>query len=219
MVVSLYTQGDVPIRYTLDGSEPTESSALYTKPLMIKENTTLKATAFRPALKTPSYSKSFFVHKAVGRPVSFNIAPLPKYTYDSPASLVNGIKGPFIYSSGDWAGWNGDPVDLTIDMGGKTGYSSVTMNTLVLKGEYIFGPLDLKALVSDDGVNFTEVAAIEIPMEMENDPDGIKEYTVSFPETSARYLRITSRTVDSIPQWHGARGEAGFLFIDEIIVL
>lgn len=218
VVVRLYTQGDAPIRYTLDGSEPDESSALYTRPLEIKESATLKATAFRPSFKTPGYSKSFIVHKAVGKPVSFNVAPLSKYTYGAPASLVNGIQGPFIYTSGDWAGWMGDPVDLTIDMGGRTAYSSVTMSALVQKGEYIFGPLDLRALVSDDGVSFTEVAAIEIPVEKENDPDGLKEYKVEFPETSARYLRVTSKTVNPIPEWHGAHGEAGFLFIDEIAV-
>ena len=218
VVVKLFTQGDAPIRYTLDGSEPTDASPLYTKPIEITESATLTATAFRPNLVTPSYCKAFTVHKAVGKSVTMNVAPLSKYTFGAPASLVNGIKGPFIYSCGDWAGWKGDPVDLTIDMGGKTAYSSVAMTALVQKGEYIFGPLDLRAAVSDNGVDFTEVAAIEIPMEQENDPDGIKEYTVSFPETSARYLRVTSQTVNSIPDWHGAKGEPGFLFIDEIVV-
>lgn len=218
VVVKLYTAEDAPIRYTLDGTEPTEESTLYTKPLEITETATLKAMAFRPNLITPGYSKEFTLHKAVGRPISLNVKPLSKYTYNAPTSLNNAIKGPFVYTSGDWAGWFGDPVDVTIDMGGKTSYSSVTMGALVQKGEYIFGPLDLRALVSEDGENFTEIGAINIAMEQENDPDGRKEYTVEFPETSARYLRITSKTVNSLPKWHGAHGEPGFLFIDEICV-
>ena len=45
-----------------------------------------------------------------------------------------------------------------------------------------------------------------------------RSYTVSFPETSARYLRVEARTVNPIPEWHGARGKKGFLFVDEICV-
>ncbi len=36
------------IRYTLDGSEPTESSALYSRPIMLDQTTTVKARTFWP---------------------------------------------------------------------------------------------------------------------------------------------------------------------------
>lgn len=218
VVVRLSTNGDAPIRYTLDGSEPDGNSALYTKPLEITESAMLKAVAIRPDLVTPGYTKAFTIHKAVGKPVTINVKPLEKYTFNAPESLVNGVHGPFVYSSGDWAGWFGDPVDLTIDMGGKTAYSSVTIGTLVEKTEYIFGPTQLRILVSDDGKEFSEAASIDIPIEKEKDPNGMKSYSIEFPETSARYLRVVAQTVSVLPQWHGAKGEPGFLFIDEVEV-
>lgn len=218
VVVRLSTNGDAPIRYTLDGSEPSENSALYTKPVEIMESATLKAMAFRPDLKTPGYSKAFTIHKAVGKPLTLNVKPLGKYTYNAPQSLVNGVHGPFIYTSGDWAGWFGDPADITIDMGGKTAYSCVNLGALVEQGEYIFGPMGIRVLVSDNGKEFSEVASVDIASDDENSPRGVQTYKVEFPETSARYLRVVAKTVDCIPDWHGARGENGFLFIDEIEV-
>lgn len=48
---------DSVIRYTLDGSEPTTNSAIYTQPLVISGTTTLRARSFSNGWK-PSYSKT-----------------------------------------------------------------------------------------------------------------------------------------------------------------
>ena len=103
-------------------------------------------------------------------------------------------------------------------MGGKALYSAVCLSALVQKSEYIFPPQTLKVFTSEDGFNFTEIGNLNIVMEAESDPDGLKNYTVHFPETDARYLRIEAQTVAQLPAWHPAVGEGGFLFVDELIV-
>lgn len=216
--IKLSTQGDAPIRYTLDGTVPDASSTLYTGPVEIRKGCTLKAIVERSNMKTRVFVQEFEDNKALGRPVTLNTEPLPKYKYGAPESFVDGVRGTFAYATGPWAGWKGTPVDVTIEMDGETPYSSVTLGTMVQKGEDIFNPLDVVVLVSDDNKTFTEAGRIEMAAEGETDPDGLKEYTVTFPETSAKYLRVTSTTVTSIPDWHGARGRQGFTFVDEIIV-
>lgn len=216
--VELSTLGHDPIRYTLDGSEPDENSCLYTGPVEIYEGCTLKAVALRDSYKARAYVQEFVENKALGRPITLNTDPLPKYRYGAPGSLVDGVRGIFSYATGPWVGWLGTPIDVTIDMGGKN-YSKVILGTMVQKGEDIFNPLDLVVLTSDNNVDFTEIGRIEMAVEGPDDPDGLKEYTVEFPETSAKYLRVTSKTLECIPDWHGGRGRKGFTFADEIIVL
>ena len=46
------------IRYTLDNSEPGESSALYTAPLLIQATTTIKARAYKPGYGQPASAAS-----------------------------------------------------------------------------------------------------------------------------------------------------------------
>lgn len=216
--VTLSTLGDAPIHYTLDGSEPTAQSPRYEAPIEITKGCTLKAVAFHGDKPSRVLTQVFSQNKALGRAVTLNSQPLEKYRFGAPESLVDGIQSTPSYSNGDWAGWFGTPMSATIDMAGAS-YHEVTLSTLVMKGEYIFPPLALAVSTSDDGETFTEVGRIEIPMEKANDPDGLKPYTVSFPETSARYVRVEARTVDSLPDWHAAPGEKGFLFVDEILVL
>ena len=215
--VTLFTQGDAPIYYTLDGSEPTDKSTRYTAPIEIRTGCTLRAIAQRDNIEVRPYTRTFTANKALAHPIVLNTQPRDNYLYGAPQTLVDGFESDFTYSNGDWTGWFGDPMVVTIDMQGAS-YSSVRLGTLVQKGMDIFAPLALKASVSEDGEHFTEAGSLDIPMETAADPDGLKSYTVTFPETSARYLRVEAQTVGEIPAWHGAHGKKGYLFVDEIVV-
>jgi Chitobiase/beta-hexosaminidase C-terminal domain/FG-GAP-like repeat len=51
---------DATIRYTLDGSEPTTSSALYAEPLMIAGSATIKARAFKSGMNNSDSASAAF---------------------------------------------------------------------------------------------------------------------------------------------------------------
>jgi hypothetical protein len=53
-------QPGAEIRYTLDGSAPTATSTLYTKPLVLTDTTRLRATAFRKRLAVCLESEAFY---------------------------------------------------------------------------------------------------------------------------------------------------------------
>ena len=218
VVMTLTTQGGAPIRYTLDGSDPTASSPLYKAPVTIGESCTFKAAALREGMQTPVYTRKFDFNKATGRRIALNAAPTLKYTYGGASLLVDGYRGGPVYSNGAWIGFLNEPLDVTIDMQGAKPYSAVTVESLVEKGEWVFPPSSVGVYLSDDGSEFTEAALMSVPHETAGSPDGVKPFKVLFPETSARYLRVVARTVDPIPAWHGAAGQKAHMFVDEIIV-
>lgn len=213
--VVLKAQGDNVIYYTLDGSEPTTESEVYTEPIEINESCTLKAMNPRNAR---IYERTFSAHKAMGKPVQTLTPTHPSYTFNCPDMLTDGILGEGPYNSGFFAGWYMHPFEAIIDMNGCS-YNEVTLSTLVFKYDYIFPPVDLVVLTSEDGKEYVEVARTEYPLVGGvHDGNGKNCYTVTFPETSAKYLKVTAGTIEALPEWHNAKGRPGFVFIDEVIV-
>ncbi|RPI03374.1 MAG: beta-N-acetylhexosaminidase, partial [Calditrichaeota bacterium] len=63
--------GTVDIRYTLDGSEPTNTSTLYQKPFQLHKTSTIKARSFKdgkPYCRMAT-TRTIDIHKAAGKPV------------------------------------------------------------------------------------------------------------------------------------------------------
>ena len=216
--VELDAQGSTPVNYTLDGSMPGPDSPVYTSPVEIREDCTLKAVSYRNGEATRPYEKTFKSHKAMGRPVEALTETHPNYKFTCPDMLTDGLRGAGPYNSGDFAGWYNGPMEAVIDMGDAE-YESVTLSTFVFKYDYIFGPTYLAILTSEDGNEFTEVAREDYPVDSNyDDGNGCREYTLTFPETSARYLKVVAGCLEALPEWHGGKGRPGFVFVDEIVV-
>ena len=217
--VVLEAQGETPIRYTLDGSEPTADSPLYTEPIKITESCTLKARSERGGqMSGRTFEKSFTAHKAMGRPVEIITATHPNYTFNCPDLLTDGLVGEGPYNSGDFAGWYNQPFEVVADMGGAE-YSEVTLSTIVFKYDWIMNPTSFTILTSEDGENFTEVAHMDIEcVGQMDDANGCQDYTLTFGQTSAKYLKVIAGCCTSLPEWHPGAGHPAFLFVDEVIV-
>ena len=110
--VSLTTHGVEAIRYTLDGSEPTLQSSLYTKPFVLNKTGEVKA-------------KSFLAGALSGQTVSMNVI---KYEWLKPWTVASPQPG-LIYNYYEPA----DPVSLESvnnNKAVKTGTTSVISNSL-----------------------------------------------------------------------------------------
>ena len=216
--VVLDAQGETPIRYTLDGSEPCEDSPLYTEPIEVRENCTIKARSQRGEMSGRTYTKAFTAHKAMGRPIETLTATHPNYTFSCPDLLTDGIVSEGPYNSGEVAGWYNQPFEAVVDMGGAT-YSEVTLCTIVFKHDWIMNAKDFTVYTSEDGNEFTEVAHMDITSpDNINDGNGCINHTLTFDETSAKYLKVTAGCITELPSWHPGAGNPGFLFVGEVIV-
>jgi hexosaminidase len=217
-VVTLSAQGNAPIYYTLDGTTPTAESQLYTGPITVNETCQVKAVAMNKGVEKDVLTIDIPMHKALGKTVTYSRRPHPRYAAGLPNSLVDGVRGPQIFKSQEWGAWNGDPVSLTIDMEQTEPYSSVTVGMISDKPSYVFFPEKISVAVSEDEENFCEVAVVVNGVDNDTDPDELKDYVLSFPETSARYIKVTIEPVKNIPDWHYAAGRRTYVFIDELIV-
>lgn len=211
---TLRTAGDTPIYYTLDGTEPTEKSALYTGPFTVTDTPfTVKAASLKDGRWSKVWSQDIILNKALGKKVTLNSPKANGYDYLEETSLVDGIRGNTNFSDGRWVAWNGAPVDLTIALGG-TECSGVTVGFVVDVPNWIFGPLSLKVYGDD-----TLLGEISIPMVEDRNMVKTVDYSVTFPETAVQNLRVVADDTRVIPDWHNGAGRPGFLFVDEVIVL
>jgi hexosaminidase len=164
------------------------------------------------------YVQEFADNKSLGRAATLNSAPNERYVSTGASLLTDGVYGPFSYSGGEWIGWQQEPMDVVIDMGGDVEYSSVGCNMMIQMSDDIFPPASVTVLTSQDGTEFTQVGVLEVPQAKPGDGDRIENYTVNFPPTSARWVRVVAQTASEIPVWHPAHGRKPFIFVDEIAV-
>lgn len=228
--VEMTTSGNLPIYYTLDGSEPvvkpaadgrpvfSETVMRYGEPVAILEPCTLLAAVIRDTTVLES-RLVFHENKAFGRAVSFGTPPHPSYSFDASTGLTDGISGdPYCPASGKWFGWQ-QPMDVTVDMGiAPEPYREVRLSFYVDKPGHYFPPERLEVALSDDGETFVRAAERDLAPEARTDPDGIKVFGLEFPETQARYVRIQAVN-PPLPRWHAAYGFDSFILTDELVIL
>ena len=200
------------IRYAL-GDTPIEKGEKYTAPIAIKATTTYKAAVFSANATNTITSGQITFHKAIGKPVSYSPLYHKSYQGQGEGTLTNVIRGTKNFHDGQWLGWLGDDVTLTLDLGETTEVSEVRIGAMDAQSSGIYFPERLTVALSADGKNYREVAAQEEPCTIKGKPS-LKDFVLKFDPQSTRYLQIQLKNVKTPP-----KGGDAWLFIDEILVL
>ena len=218
ILIHMTTAGNAEIRYTLDGTEPTANSTLYTGAIVLQKSAKIRASAFRNGKRSSVTSQDISFNKATACPVELLQPTHKNYTYKGGATLTDGLLGDKGFGTGRWLGFSGNDLEAVIDLKQNTDVSSVSLNTCVDKGSWIFDARNIEVSVSADGKSFTKVASKSLPALEEQTPDNIYTYELTFPQTTTRYVKVTATSEHNIPEWHGGKGKPAFLFVDEISV-
>lgn len=218
ILIHMTTAGNAEIRYTLDGTEPTVNSTLYTGAIVLQKSAKIRAAAFRDGKRSSVTSQDISFNKATACPVELLQPTHKNYTYKGGATLTDGLLGDKGFGTGRWLGFSGNDLEAVIDLKQNTDVSSVSLNTCVDKGSWIFDARNIEVSVSADGKSFTKVASKSLPALEEQTPDKIYTYELTFPQTTTRYAKVTATSEHNIPEWHGGKGKPAFLFVDEISV-
>ena len=216
ITATLKVVDDTPIYYTLDGTEPTTESALYTAPIEITEACTLKAKGIGERGATRTLTEEFFFSKATAKPITLLQPIHEKYTFKGGITLVDGLKGSPNYRTGRWLGFCLTDLEVVVDLKNEEEISSVSFNTSVDKGDWVFDILGLTVSVSNDGENYTAVFDQEYPDLTAEDENRIYEHKAEFEPVKTRYVKIKALSDRDMPAWHPAVGHPAFIFIDEL---
>lgn len=205
------------IYYTLDGSEPTIQSDVYTEPLQINVSCVLKASiAINGRIMGMQAAKqNFVIHKAIARPVSYKFQTSSYYLADGPNSLTDGVRGTNAVGK-YWHAFQGNDLIATIDLGISKPIESIALGCLQNFNDWIFLPQSVKFETSLDGVTFTEIKTVINPIDV-NQKSARYDFKANFPSQLVRYVRVSAKN-NVCPIGHSGAGKPAWIFADEIIV-
>ncbi len=212
-------QNDFDIYYTLDGTEPTNKSESYIKPLKITESLELKILAQKQNSDLKKYiNQKYSIHKATGITVKLKYPFSPNYTGNNDNALTDGLRGTTNFRDGKWQGFNGVDLVADIDMGKIESYSRIKAGFLQSMLSWIFIPKEIIIYASYDGKDFHKLGSLITNTDPHLEDKFIETFTVEFDKTSSRYIRLIAKSLGPNPEWHEAAGANSWLFADEIIV-
>jgi uncharacterized membrane protein len=206
------------IRYTLDGTEPNTNSALYSEPIMIKDDVSFKAISVKEGwyssdVLTKKFSKTGF------EITNYSIVNKPHKNYPGTAKLFDRIEGSLLVKDGKWTGYNGEDLNITIDLGKIETINRLTVSCLEAVNQWVFFPKSLEVFVSDsENHGFQRIWKQTINREKDFTANSIERYVADIPETQGRYLKVVVKNFGKLPEWHPAAGNFSWLFVDEILV-
>ncbi|WP_430815999.1 beta-N-acetylhexosaminidase [Carboxylicivirga sp. RSCT41] len=206
------------IYYTTDGTEPSTSSIKYDGVINIDSSVAIKASSFENGRKAGHSSGiNLSIHKATAKPINYSSKPSERYKGDSEITLVNSLRGSRNFSDGNWQGFQGDDLEIIIDLEEVKELSQITVGSLHQTGSWIFLPQEIKVHTSLDGKQYALAGSTinNIPLQSEA---LVMDYNVDISGTTARFVKVTAVNQKEIPQWHSAAGNKSWLFVDEVIV-
>jgi putative alpha-1,2-mannosidase len=207
---------DVKIYYTLDGATPSTASTLFTAPITLNSNATVKCVAVKNG------KQSFVVEgKFTKIREDVKITYLSKYdtlyTAGGKDALIDGLHGTTNWRTGNWQGYQGNDLVATIDLGTVKPVKKIVIDLLQDTGAWIIFPKAVEFLTSVDGVNFKLTGAAKSKVESSNYKVQTQEFDLALNER-AQYVKIIAHQSGPLPEWHESKGQQSYIFADEIII-
>ena len=207
------------IYYTLDGSEPTQKSKLYTKPFSINETTTVKAKAF-VAKKISSFTTKKHYERIIIAGTQFVNEPNKSYCRNQETVLMDGRKGIAGNWGEGWLGFNGEGSEFTIELSQATDIHYLYVGCGICPNDWVLIPASVNVAVSVDGQNFTDFVKADFPVYNNNSMEVRRRddarATIDFK--GVKYIKVKVDNVGKLPEWHPYAGENAWIMIDEITI-
>ena len=156
--------------------------------------------------KPESYQK--VNHLAIGKKVTYANPYSNHYAAQGEKTLVDGVRGGWMYNDDRWQGFIDCDFDVTIDLGKETDIKQVCAEFIQLKGPYVWLPKQVIISSSVDGEHYDILATVDNDISPDIETLQFKEFGWE-GNAKTRYIRYKALS-------NGIAG--GWLFTDEIRV-
>ncbi|MEI6695298.1 MAG: sulfatase-like hydrolase/transferase [Bacteroidota bacterium] len=171
-------------------------------------------------LREPGYSNIYYnkvIHKAIGAKVTYELPYSMKYDGGGPTAFTDGVTGFSDPSHKAWQGFEGFDFKGLITLKDTAFIQNIKVGILEDEGSWIFRPKELRIEYSLDGITYYTYGAVKgeaftttsVPNRLEGIISGV---------VKAKYLRFHVINIGVCPETHPGKGQAAWLFMDEIIV-
>lgn len=208
------------IRYTLDGTVPTEQSPLYTKPITLQNSVVVKARAFK-AGEAPSFvaTEQFTFDYVID--CQFSHKPNTPYNRNAARALSDGEIGDVNDLSRGWLGFSGHDIQIDLQLGKAINMTNVELRFAHVPDAWVFAPAEVLVAVSSDGKEYTDYVPATINYDAtseEMNTTQIQIINIPFAHEQVQYVRIMAMPIRRIPAWHRAKGLKPWIMMDEIVI-
>lgn len=222
-VVSLRTlYNDRPIYYTTDGGKPSKATKIYDQPFGISQSCIVKAVSYDAYGDSKATESYILYHKGMGHLKRINTAYSTynaTYSAGGDNALLDGVVGSdYSYADGHWQGYWGVDVDVEMDFGKVIDVNSVSMRFLQNTFDWILAPRMVEIYTSNDGENYKPVRQHALEPDFRLSGNRVNPVAVHDLNVNTRYLRVVAKNPGKLPDWHPAKGNDSYLFVDEIVV-
>ena len=211
-----HLDSDVKMYYTIDGSNPDESSTLYTAPFSIDRSADVKVVAVKDGKKS-NVVEGNFKRIAAGRTIKIENKYNSQYEAGGDIALIDFQRGSNNFRVGTWQGYHGVDLVATVDLSEIQDINRLAGSFLQDQKSWIFMPKQVEFFVSNDGKNFKSVGVVDNHISQELEEPVLYEFPIE-KKISARYIKMVAKKIDACPDWHVGAGEPGWIFCDEIVI-
>ena len=206
------------IRYTLDGSEPDENSALYKTSFVLDKTTIVKARVYKKNTPPSFTTTRKFNYDYILR-TTFSRKPNTPYNVGTDTLLFDGERGTADNLSFGWLGFSGGDLTTTVELAKPLNVESVALRFAHNPPFWAFAPQAVTLKFSADGKTFTDSVNTLIPFdptEQKQSEARVVEVKIPASAIGVGFIRIEAHTIGQVPEWHRAKGLKPWLMMDEI---
>jgi len=206
------------IRYSTDGSDPDLNATVYTEPFTLDDPGVLRAKVWVNGIQAGSGSENFDIHMGTGKSVKYLSTYSKGYTGGGEKALVDGKTGSTGFKDGRWQGFLKKDCEVIIDLGSTLTINQVSASFLQDYNAWIFLPEQVEYAFSINGKDFTDSVSIDYQLPAKDGKLQRKSFTAKARNQDCRYIKVKAKNIGLCPEWHQGKGNAAWLFVDEIII-